>query len=113
MRRSASSQCDADCAHSCNDYCGVSCHAWGFSVKCGVGHLTRNWGKPMAKGAIAFLLAATFLGGCKNSPDKSGGAAVVEAALPVYSEPPTIDAGLSVEQAYAAMTPTPTRNSTS
>jgi hypothetical protein len=57
----------------------------------------------MAKDAIAFLLAATLLGGCKNSPDKSGHAAVVEAAPPVYTEPPTIDAGLSVEQAYAAI----------
>jgi hypothetical protein len=57
----------------------------------------------MAKGAIAFLLAAALLGGCKNSPDKSGSAAVVEAAPPAYSEPPTIDAGLTVEQAYAAI----------
>jgi hypothetical protein len=57
----------------------------------------------MPKGAAAFFLAMTLLGGCKASPDKSGSAAVVEAAPPVYSEPPTIDAGLSVEQAYAAI----------
>jgi hypothetical protein len=57
----------------------------------------------MAKGAVVFFLATTFLGGCKASPDKPGHAAVVEAAPPVYTEPPTIDAGLSVEQAYAAI----------
>jgi hypothetical protein len=56
----------------------------------------------MAKMAVVFFLAVTLLGGCKASPDKAG-SVVAEATPPVYSEPPTIDTGLSVEQAYAAI----------
>jgi hypothetical protein len=58
----------------------------------------------MRKYAIAFPVVMTLFAGCKSSPDKPAGPAVVEAAAPAeYSEPPSFDAGIGVEQAYAAI----------
>ena len=57
----------------------------------------------MGKIVIVGLLAFVVAGGCKSPAEKAVGAEVVEAAPSRYSEPPSFDTGLSVEQAYAAI----------
>lgn len=57
----------------------------------------------MKKTPSIFLLATALLGGCKSPGEKSAKTGVVEAAPAQYSDPPPFDAGLSVEQAYAAI----------
>ena len=57
----------------------------------------------MRKGTVAFLSAVVLLAGCKSSAEESANSTVVEAAPARYGEPPSFDAGLTVEQAYAAI----------
>jgi len=65
--------------------------------------MVQAWWMPMAKSTAVFFIAITLSGGCKNSSDKPENSRVAEAAPLQYNDPPILDAGLSVEQAYAAI----------
>src|SRR5689334_25265030 len=62
-------------------------------------------GKATAADSIvaATVLALALVAGCKSPADKVANGEVVQAARVQYAEPPSFDAGLSVEQAYAAI----------
>ena len=66
-------------------------------------NMVQAWWMPMAKSTAVFFIAITLLGGCKNSSDKPENSRVAEAAPLQYNDPPILDVGLSVEQAYAAI----------
>jgi len=57
----------------------------------------------MGKRALVLLFTATFLASCKSPAEKPSSATPVESATPQYTDPPTVDVGLTVEQAYAAI----------
>jgi hypothetical protein len=57
----------------------------------------------MPKSIAVFFLAIILLGSCKNSSDKPGNSRVAEAGPLQCSDPPILDAELSVEKAYAAI----------
>ena len=61
----------------------------------------------MRKATAAYLVVAAtalaLVAGCKSPADKVANGEVVQAAPVQYAEPPSFDAGLSVEQAYAAI----------
>ena len=57
----------------------------------------------MRDGVFVVLLAVMVMAGCGGSADKGARAAVVQAAPVQYQDPPSFDAGMSVEQAYAAI----------
>ena len=77
--------------------------------------MSTRW--TIAKAAVVFLGALLLLAGCKGRAEKSGNPSAaesttptagappttVESASPQYSDPPTVDVGITVEQAYAAI----------
>ena len=57
----------------------------------------------MRRGLFLLLFVAVGMAGCKSSAEKNAEPAVVQAAPADYGEPPSFDAGMGVEQAYAAI----------
>jgi hypothetical protein len=58
---------------------------------------------PKQKQVLILLIAITLLGGCKSKTEKGAEAGAAESTTPQQNEPPALDVGLSVEQAYAAI----------
>jgi hypothetical protein len=57
----------------------------------------------MDKCVVVFFLAMLIPGGCKSPAEKQVNSPLGEGALAHYREPPSFDAGMGVEQAYAAI----------
>jgi hypothetical protein len=57
----------------------------------------------MRNGVFVVLLAMIVSAGCNNSAQTGASVAVVHSAPAVYQDPPSFDAGINVQQAYAAI----------
>ena len=57
----------------------------------------------MTKRAIVVLFAVLLLASCKSPGERAASTSPVEAATLQYSDPPAVQVGLTVDQAYAAI----------